>query len=137
MIKYPHARELSFTLIALIIFGYMAIWTILINFLFLVIHNLRKDYWKIKLGSDVWQIDCKICDDDMACICCNILCLLKFLKHYRSSLLFIIHVRFKCLINHLWNILVYFCWEWESIIHLWAKWFKTQRLNSMESEKTL
>lgn len=53
LIKYPHARELSFTLIALIIFGYMAIWTILINFLLLVINSFKKDNWEIKLGSYV------------------------------------------------------------------------------------
>lgn len=36
LIRYPHARELSFTLVALVLFGYMAVWTILINFCFLV-----------------------------------------------------------------------------------------------------
>ena len=38
LIKYPHARQFSFTLCALVIFGYMAIWTIMVNFIFLVIY---------------------------------------------------------------------------------------------------
>lgn len=37
LITYPHARQFSFTLCALIVFGYMAIWTIIVNFIFLVI----------------------------------------------------------------------------------------------------